>query len=237
MATYILTDGTDAAPPPVAIKKARRDRKAWRPLPALLACVLALVILTLFNLRPALFRVAQAHVRGLGIQTVNSAIHELVTSRADLLDLVTLLRDEEGRIVALQADTAKLNLLSTQAVDTIQGSLSGLQERRIRIPAGALFGPNNPFSAYGPPIVIRVVPAGAVSTQCYSTFTQAGINQTRHQVTLEITTTLFVLLPTGSRPVELVSQVPISDTILIGEVPHYFGGSGERVALLPQEEE
>jgi len=44
----------------------------------------------------------------------------------------------------------------------------------------------------------------------------------RHVLTLRLTTTVSILLPTGITPVEIVSIVPVSDTILIGEVPNVY---------------
>ena len=47
----------------------------------------------------------------------------------------------------------------------------------------------------------------------------AGINQTKHQITLLIRVDIDILIPWGSVSTQVVSEVLIADTVIVGQVP------------------
>ena len=53
-------------------------------------------------------------------------------------------------------------------------------------------------------------------------FSAAGINQTLHQILMDVTVTVSLLLPTGSATVDVQSQVVIAETVIVGTVPDNY---------------
>ena len=55
-----------------------------------------------------------------------------------------------------------------------------------------------------------------------SNFESAGINQTRHRIYLEIKSKMGVVAPFVSKRVEVINEVNIAETVLIGDVPETY---------------
>ena len=59
-----------------------------------------------------------------------------------------------------------------------------------------------------------------------SNFTQAGINQTLHQVTMEVSIDVSVLVLGQTDSFTLESQVVVAETVIVGQVPNTFLQTG-----------
>ncbi|MCL2433065.1 MAG: sporulation protein YunB [Clostridia bacterium] len=227
MARYLIL--SEAAKGPIIAQKGSKTkthRPAGRALMVTGGAMALAALLFFWLLRPALAGIAEYYVRKLGIAAVNDSVAALINARADGFDMVQFMRDGEGRIIAVQSDTQRMTQLSTQAVSAVSNALEGLKNQSVYIPAGVLLGESNPFAAYGPKIPIRILPAGTVEAVFHSEFSGAGINQTRHLVVLRVKTTLKILLPAGQEQIDLCCDVPVSDTILLGQVPSFYLNGG-----------
>lgn len=80
------------------------------------------------------------------------------------------------------------------------------------------------MSYWGPSITVKMEPIGRVVVTYESLFESAGINQTRHKILVNVKTNLKIILPLQSKEVEVVNQIPISDTVIVGEVPNSMWG-------------
>ena len=52
--------------------------------------------------------------------------------------------------------------------------------------------------------------------------TSAGINQTKHQINLEVIVDVEILVPWGSETSQVVTEVLIADTVVVGQVPQTY---------------
>jgi len=50
----------------------------------------------------------------------------------------------------------------------------------------------------------------------------AGINQTKHQINLEVIVDIDVLIPWDTVSTQVVTEVLIADTVIVGQVPDTF---------------
>ena len=60
---------------------------------------------------------------------------------------------------------------------------------------------------------------GNISSSYESIFESAGINQTRHKIYLNVNMKIKVIVPFKSEEVEVATQIPISETIIVGKTP------------------
>ena len=74
----------------------------------------------------------------------------------------------------------------------------------------------------GPQIRVSVVPVGSVTTRFVTSFESAGINQTRHEISLEASVLMRIVVPAGSNSVSVSTYVPIAESIIVGEVPESY---------------
>ena len=89
------------------------------------------------------------------------------------------------------------------------------------IPLGAALGVSL-FSGAGPLINVSVVPVGSVTTAFATSFESAGINQTRHEISLQASVLMRIIVPTGADSVTVDTLVPIAESIIVGQVPSTY---------------
>ena len=77
-----------------------------------------------------------------------------------------------------------------------------------------------------------MLPVGSVQVEFHTDFRTAGINQTRHRVTLLLTAQVQLVIPTGAKTVEASTQVAMAESIIVGEVPDTFTDVGNDMDML-----
>ena len=77
-----------------------------------------------------------------------------------------------------------------------------------------------------------VLPVGSVHAEFHTDFQTAGINQTRHRVTLMLTARVQLVIPSSARTVEAFSQLAVAESIIVGEVPDTFTDVGDDMDML-----
>jgi sporulation protein YunB len=184
------------------------------------------------RLRPALHEISRARAVQIATQSINKAVREQVVQHIRYEDLITVKVDNRGRVVLMQPNTGEINRLAAEATIAVQKELEKTSRTRIHIPLGQLLG-SQVMAGRGPDIPIEVIPAGAVESRVFDRFEQAGINQTRHKIYLEIQTRVRIVIPLTFANAEVRTEVPLAEAVIMGEVPQvYFGGPP--VLNLPQ---
>lgn len=188
--------------------------------------ILALIIIVPFgvaenNLKSTILVVAKTYAEQLAVQVIQDAINENVSKSVEYKDLIFIRTDNRGRVVLMQANTIKINSLAADTTLDIQKNLAKLEGKIIPIPVGQVLK-SKLLAAYGPKINVTLVPMGSVKVKVIDDFQQAGINQTRHRLFLNVTGKVKIIIPLVSDSVEVATQVPIAETIIVGEVPQTF---------------
>ena len=80
----------------------------------------------------------------------------------------------------------------------------------------------NYWLGVGPQLVVKIIPVGVVHTDYKTEFLSSGINQTRHRIYIEIKSKMTVVAPFTNESVEVVTNVNVAETVLIGNVPQTF---------------
>ena len=83
------------------------------------------------------------------------------------------------------------------------------------------------FYNLGPKVPVKIEPIGNVVTSYESKFESAGINQTRHKIYLNISAKVRLKLPMNNDDIDVTTQIPVSDTIIVGKIPNTTIGFGE----------
>lgn len=172
--------------------------------------------------RKSLYEMAEVRVTQMATEAINNAVNAKVAEEGALYDdLVTVHKDSAGKIVLMQANTAKINKIASETTLAVQSALLKLGEESLYIPAGQITGLYL-LSNMGPRIRVEIVPMGTVRMNVDDRFEQAGINQTRHSIYLVFDTDIRVVVPLKSGRANVVTQVPIAESIIIGDVPSTF---------------
>ncbi len=215
------------------LRKARKLRK--KPKKAIWGLLLALLILLGLafmldkQLRPAIETIAAYQAKVHATQAINNAVLQELSRAAPSYDsLVTLNRDENGNIVAIETNSLAISQIKSNVSNAVLKSLTDLDTDEVSIPIGTLSGVQW-FSGMGPSITLKVLPVGVVTCEIQNVFDSSGINQTRHQLMLKVTANISAIIPGYTVTTSTVSSFIIAETILVGQVPEGFlqfsGGS------------
>lgn len=207
----------------------RRKRRAFAPRMDWRGRLLVIFLLLSFlgalltlRIRPVMLQYASNLVQYTATRAINDAMQDKIYQhRAEYQELVVLDRDNENRVTALKTDAIAINRIKTETVDTLYDALNQLESTALNIPVGTIFAPHY-CSGLGPKIKLGMAGLGFASADFISAFTQAGINQTRHRLILEVRADVSVLTPLGSQTTSVTSRFNVTDTVIVGTVPDQY---------------
>lgn len=185
-----------------------------------LVVVLSIVLFWIVesNLKPTLLAIGEARATLIATQSINSVINEDVIYSIDPQLLMNVKVDSRGRVVLIQPNTMEFNRIAADTTIKVQKVLQTIGNEKIKIPIGQILG-SQLLASVGPEITVTIIPIGTVQIKVVDKFEQAGINQTRHMIYLIATTQIKIVVPLVSKSVTVDTQVPISEYVVVGEVP------------------
>ena len=171
--------------------------------------------------RPVFLAAAEIRVHAAASTAIAAAIRDVVATGINYRDLISVQTDLAGRIVMMQPNTAAVNRLTAESTLKVQENVDSLEHSTIAVPLGQVLG-SFIFAAAGPNIPIRCQQIGSARTAIIDKFESTGINQTRHSLWLEVRVRLRVLIPLAGSAMEVATQVPLTEAVLVGEVPSTY---------------
>lgn len=187
----------------------------------LLAVLLSGCMLVFFRIRyhDAIKNLSETQVRNATSDLINDAIdHQIETGNVLYDRIVYFEKDLDGRITALKTNMSEVNRLKTDILNLINDEILALDTTDIVIPVGSLLLPEV-FSGRGPGIPIQILSIRNSDASFESNFSQAGINQTLHQLTMAVSVDVSVLVLGTAESFTVSSQVVVAETIIVGQVP------------------
>lgn len=173
------------------------------------------------TLRPTITVLAETKALELANRSINQAVAELVEGKINYEDLMDVQLDKDGKITMIQANTIMMNELASAVALEIQDELKKGKTSSAYIPIGTALG--SPILAkYGPKLEVSTEPIGTISVNFKTKFESSGINQTRHRIYLEAKTQVKVIIPLITSTKEIKAQIPICETIIVGDVPNSY---------------
>ena len=131
----------------------------------------------------------------------------------------------DGRITALKTNMSEINHLKTDILNIINDEILALDTADIGIPLGSLFLPEF-FSGKGPAIPVHILSIRNSDATFESNFSQAGINQTLHQLNMIVSVDVSVLVMGETDSFTIHSEVVVAETVIIGDVPSTYLQTG-----------
>ena len=134
-------------------------------------------------------------------------------------------KDLDGKITALKTNMIEVNRLKTAILNIINDEILEMDNARLGIPVGNLILPEM-LAGRGPQIPVDILSIRNSDAAFESFFTEAGINQTLQQLTMEISVDVSILVLGRSESFTVSSQVVVAETIIVGQVPDTFFDTG-----------
>ena len=188
----------------------------------LVLALLAAAVSLLWHLKPVMTSMATARVSNMVNRIVSAAVNEAVENgQIDYNNFVIFDKDETGHITALRSNVAEVNRMQGMIADEILHRLSELSTSELEIPLGTLTG-SALLAGRGPSLFVRMQAVGSASAAFRNQFTSAGINQTRHQIFLDVDVYMSILLPGMKTSTKVSNEIAVAETVIVGGVPDTY---------------
>ncbi len=206
------------------VKRYRSPKNKWRRrilFALVVLCLVGLVILVHHNITRVLVSVAEASMRSITTVAVNDAVYYTLSDKIRYEELIDVSWDEEGKITGITSNTFEINRIARDTAYMSQQNLTSMSENGVDVPLGAFFG-IEAWAGFGPKIHMKIIPISNVECRFASKFEQAGINQTKHSIYLEIVADISIIMPSGTRNFASRTEVLICESVLVGKVPDTY---------------
>lgn len=190
----------------------------------LLMCLAVLVLLIISSsiyLKSISTQIASADAKDVITAKINDAIVDALNSGDYGGDyFVTFQKADNGDVTAVSSNMARINELSSKILDKLVDSTRD-NTITIGIPAGNLTGASL-LMGRGAKIPVKIVVLSSSRVEFMNNIVTAGINQTKHQITLRVTADMQILVPWGTEDTQVSTDVLIADTVIVGKVPDTY---------------
>ena len=157
--------------------------------------------------------------RDTATEVITQAVGRQLVNTDD--DYINILRDPNGNITSVQIDKQSVNQLQNDIKTSINDALSEIDDKELSVPLGTLSGITF-FSGRGSDVTLKLHQVGAVDTEIISEFTSAGVNQTKHRISIAVTAEISAILPLHSTDITVTNEYLISETVIVGKVPDVY---------------
>ena len=206
-----------------------RRRKKWKRRISgylLLGLVFGAFFLLRSRLWPVVMDLAQTQVTNTTSDLINDAISEQIAQGNIQYDRIVFFeKDLNGRITALKTNMSEVNRLKTDILNLINDGILAQDTEHLGVALGSLIMPEF-FSGKGPDIPVRLLSIRNSDAQFRSFFSEAGINQTLQQLSMDVVVDVTILVLGQTRSFPVSSQVVVAETVIVGDVPDTFLQSG-----------
>lgn len=220
-------------------KKGRVAKKIKRKIRIFLALLICLIVAIFFYLNyvvnPVIISTSTAKIRSLSHKAVENVVWQVIKDSAIYDTLVSIVRDENGKILAINSNAATINMLALELTEKSQDALSQMGAAGVDIPIGSFSGMPI-FTGRGPNVNIKMLPIGTIYCKFNSSFHSAGINQTNHRIYLNVHSSVSVILPMANQIIDTQTDLMIAESIIVGEIPStylYSSSLDEMMNLIP----
>ena len=156
---------------------------------------------------------------------VSAQVNRVITSIMaggdyDGESFVSFEKNADGEISAISSNMARINALSAEILDRVVGATEN-RTLDVRIPLGNLTGISL-LMGRGPGVPVEILMLTSSRVAFHNSVVTAGINQTKHQLNLAVIVDIDVLIPWGTESTQVVTEVMIADTVIVGKVPETY---------------
>ncbi len=183
---------------------------------------LSVIVVAGVQMESILSRLATTKVSNTVNRIVSEAVNDAV-ERGDFAyeKLISFEKDKDGKVTAVKSNMPEFNRLQSVILDDVLERISEVSTREVSIPVGSLTGLNL-LAGRGPMISVRMQTIGTSTSDLKNVFTSAGINQTRHQILLNIDVYVSILLPGFTTATVVSNSLVVAETIIVGSVPNSY---------------
>ena len=191
----------------------------------LLICAFGIIVsITLAYLngviKPILCRECEAFAKTMLTEVVSEALAEDKASEY-FKDTMQFTYNNDGYVSTYSLNMLNANKIRAFLSKEIISKVKAKNALKLSISAGTLSGITF-FYGKGPKVSVDLTALYGITCDLTSEFTDSGINQTLHRLRLEFSANTAVKEPLTSDGIFLKTTVPISETVIVGDIPEAY---------------
>ena len=192
------------------------------------AAVLSMLVLVL-----AFLLYAMCYLKELSSQIAVSDASDIVTAQTNRVIaaimqesgydgdyFVSFEKNAEGDVTAVSGNMARINALSARILENVVGATES-RTLTVEIPLGNLTGLSL-LMGRGPGVPVQIITLTSSRVEFQNNIVTAGINQTKHQILLDVDVYVSILLPTFTTYTKVSNQIAVAETVIVGSVPESY---------------
>ena len=200
----------------------RRGKKILFGIFLIVCGLAALFILFDSSFRPLIKNVAGQKAASVCGVIVNDAVLEtLEESGLGYDSLVNIERMSDGSVTSINSNMVNLNRFKAMVANNVQQKINDYEKQKVSIPIGTVIG-GDLFVGRGPSVTFTLDMSCSVRCSVTNQFDDAGINQTRHRITLSTVTDVYIVIPWYNTGETIENDFVIAETVIVGDVPEYY---------------
>lgn len=207
--------------------RAKRKRKRVNRTRSIALIILICIVLTIFfalnhQLKVKLRDIAVYKCKNSATDMINDAIQDTLADMDFTYEnLVEINKNSDNEITSVSCVSSKINSLKSNISEEINKGFEDSDKNGFNIAVGTITGINL-FSGVGPEISVHFEKEGSVNTNIKSSFTSAGINQTLHQIYIEVSADIVAVTSSGTYESSVETEFLVAETIIVGEIPERY---------------
>ena len=183
--------------------------------------VIGALVFFISNVTNVLISISEATIRSITTVAVNDAIYYTLNDNLRYEDLIAIKYDDTGNVSTITTDSLKINRIARDTAYLSQENLNRMSQEGIQVPLGALTG-LEALAGFGQKINVKIIPISNVECRFVSKFVEAGINQTKHSIYLEIVSDISIILPNKTSNLASTIEVLICESVITGKIPDTY---------------
>ena len=173
-------------------------------------------------LRPRMISVTRNFAENRVSMIIDSEIKRLMLREFLSYDKIAIInRDKNGRVTSVSANSVLINNFANELDIEIGDKIDDVDLVENKVYLSALLGMDF-LTGMGPKVPVRFQPVSVTHADVTHTFEEAGINQTIHTINLCVSVEIEVLMPFAYSRMDVVSEMPIAQTLIVGTVPDAY---------------
>ncbi len=190
----------------------------------ILYIIFIVVILIVMNsyLKPIVNKISEYEGKLIATKIISTAVYNAINNEDFTYEtLVKVTKNNLGYVSSIESNMAEINRLQAAITYNVNKNFTGISKQTIKISSGTLSGIKLLYGR-GPNITMKIEPVGYVDSKLASKFIPAGVNQTNHQIILEVNCKISVIIPGFANDMDVKMNYLIAETVIVGDIPENF---------------
>ncbi len=184
------------------------------------ASIILSIVLFLKSAYPVFKTTCETAASSKGVTIINEEVNKVMKNYS-YDNLISVEKDQNGRIAFIKADSICINDIVTKIVSNIQKKFDGIPRISVFINMGSVSG-ISVLKNIEPKFEVELESAGNINATIRTDFQAIGINQTHHKIYLDIDSRVGILTPFDTFGKDVSTEVLLTEAVIVGEVPESY---------------